>query len=311
MAARSLVRSSDVEAQQAPVEAPGSVTLLPAAPRVLPDPMVLLRELRDERVLRVEILKGAVCALAQVLAVADPVAYTQALRVQKLALELAATMDMTPCWELESAAVLAPLGGLSLAADLHERASESDRLDADERHVLATLPGLTDRMLAPVPGLEEVRTVHLLWHDLSPPSAWVDSFGESRMSSLRRMAAVLRISGEFEALLGRGLTTPEALGLLSRNDRLRPEDMDLLMALDGLHRGDAARVEIRSLPLSRLRTGLVMAEALYTSSGQLLVRRGFEITPAFLERVACYRAGVLREPIAVILPRAGGVVRNL
>ena len=305
------MRSSDAKAELVPVLTAGTVTLLPAAPRALPDPVILLKELRDERVLRVEILKGAVRAMAQVLAIADPVAYTQALRVQKLALELAAALEMTPCWELESAAVLAPLGGLSLAADLHERARESERLDADECHVLATLPALTDRMLAPVPGLEEVRAVHLLWHDLAPPSAWVDSFGEARMTTLRRMAAVLRISHEFEAALGRGLTTAEALGLLSRSDRLRPENMDLLMVLDGLHRGDAARVEIRNLPLSRLRTGMVMAEALYTNSGQLLVRRGFEITPAFLERVACYRAGFVREPIAVILPGAGGVARNL
>lgn len=277
----------------------------------MPDPVSLLRELRDERVLRIEILKGAVRALAQVLAVADPVAYTQALRVQKLALGLAEALHMTPCWEMESAAVLAPLGGLSLASDLHERALQSDRLNADDRSVIAALPGLTDRMLAPVPGLEEVRTVHLLWHDLVVPSAWVDSFGEQRMATLRRMAAVLRITGDFEALLGRGLTTAEALGLLSRCDRLQPQDLELVLALDGLHRGDAARVEIRSLPLSRLRAGMVMAEALYTNSGQLLVRRGFQITPAFLERVACYRAGFVREPIAVILPGADGVARNL
>lgn len=277
----------------------------------MPDPITLLKELRDERVLRVEILKGTVRALAQVLAVADPVAYTQALRVQKLALQLAETLHLTPCWELESAAVLAPLGGLSLAADLHDRAGQTEKLDADECGVLAALPGLTDRMLAPVPGLEEVRAVHLLWHEMPPPSAWVDSFGEERMATLRRMAAVLRICGDFDAMLARGLPTPEALGLLSRRDRLRPDEIELVLALDGLHRGDAARVEIRSLPLSRLRAGMVMAEALYTSSGQLLVRRGFQITPAFLERVACYRTGFVREPIAVILPGADGVARNL
>jgi hypothetical protein len=285
--------------------------VVPAPARVLPDPLMLLRELRDERVLRVEILKGAVRALSQVLAVADPVTYTQALRVQKLAVEVAGVLGLTPCWELESAAVLAPLGSLSLGSDLHERARQSDGLNADDRSVIAALPGLTDRLLAPVPGLEEVRAVHLLWHGLPLPSAWVDAFSETRMAELRRMAAVLRVCRAFEDLLGRGLTTPEALGLLSRNDRLQPDDLELVMALDGLQRGGAARVEVRSLPLARLRAGMVMAEALYTSSGQLLVRRGFEITPAFLERVAGYRAGFVREPIAVILPGPDGVARNL
>lgn len=295
----------------APVPKTGGVTLLPAPARPTPDTIALLKELRDERVLRVQILAGVVHAFAQVVAVADPVAYTQALRVQKLALQLAGALQLQPCWELESAALLAPLGRLSLAADLHERADESDRLDPDERRVLAALPALTDRMLAPIPGLEEVRAVHLLWHDLPPPSAWVDSFGEERMYTLRRMAAVLGICAKFDTLLARGLTTSEALGLLSRAESLRPEDLELLVAFDGLHRGDAERVEIRSLPLSRLRSGMVMAEALYTSGGQLLVRRGFEITPAFLERVAGYRQGFVREPVAVILPGTDGLARNL
>lgn len=277
----------------------------------MPGAVALLKELRDERVLRVEILKGVVRALGQVLAVADPVAYTQALRVQKLALELAEALQIKPCWEIESAALLAPLGRLSLAADLHARSGETEKLDPDERRVLAALPALTDRMLAPIPGLEEVRAVHLLWHDLPLPSSWMDSFGETRLRSLRRMASVLGICCEFDAMLGRGLTTPEALGLLARAESLQPDDMELLVALDGLYRGDASRVEIRSLPLSRLRPGMVMAEALYTHGGQLLVRRGFEITPAFLERVAGYRQGFVREPIAVILPAADGVVQNL
>lgn len=285
--------------------------MLPAPAIPMPDAVTLLKELRDERALRVEILKGIVRALAQVLAVADPVAYTQALRVQKLALELADVLQLQPRWEIESAALLAPLGRLSLAADLHERAGETEKLDPDERRVLAALPALTDRMLAPIPGLEEVRAVHLLWHDLPLPSAWVDSFGETRMRTLRRMASVLGICCQFDAMLGRGLATPEALGLLSCTESLRPEDMELLVAFDRLHRGDASRVEIRNLPLSRLGPGMVMAEALYTNGGQLLVRRGFEITPAFLDRVAGYRQGFVREPIAVILPAADRVVRNL
>lgn len=261
----------------------------------------LLAELRDEHALRGEILRGAVRALAQILAVADPIAYTQALRVQRLCLDLAGAMSLTPCWELESAALLAPLGGLSLAADLQLRSGHGDTLDPDEQRVLETLPALTDRLLAPVPGLEEVRAILMLRHGLPLPAGWPEHFGAARLAALRHLASLQRVAANFDAVLARGLTVAEAIGLLRGEAQL--DEFEFVAVLERLHGEGEDRVELRSLPLSRLRVGMVIAEALYTTNGQLLVTRGFEITASFLERMANFRPGSVREPVQVILPR--------
>lgn len=271
------------------------------------DPAII-EALRNERGMRIATLHGVVRALKQVLAVVDPIDYTRALRVQVLALDLAEAHALGRPWELESAAVLAPLGGMSLAGEMQQRAQSFDVMEVDDQGVLASLPRLTDRLLAPVPGLEEVRCLILLRHRQPLPTEWSEGFGVARLAELRLLAAVLRVADEFDALLSRGLRRAEALGWL-RNESLPGESL-LVDRLAGLQAGQDARVEVRSLPLSRLRAGMVIAEAVYTTAGQLLVNRDFEITEPFLERLLNFRRGMVREPVQVILPAAdapGGV----
>jgi hypothetical protein len=285
-----------------PDRSAGALVPRTAAPRSEPDP-ALVAELRAERSRRVATVQGAVRALAQLLAVVDPVSYTQALRVQATALSLARQTDPDPdLFAIESAAVLRPLGALSLAQDLQERAEQAEPLPREDADVLASVPRLTDRLLAPIPGIEEIRSLILLWHHLPLPPEWTDLFGTARLAALRLRAAILRIAATYEVLLGRGMTRAEALGLL-RNEAA-PGDLRLAESLALLHADAGPALEMRSLPVARLRVGMVIAEALYTQNGQLLVNRGFEITESFLERVANFRRGFLREPVQVILPPA-------
>lgn len=261
----------------------------------------LSQDVSQERELRAETLRGAVRALAQLLAVIDAVTYTRALRVQRLALQLAAAVDLPQSWELETAALLEPLGSLTLAGELQQRAEQREAMSPDEQGVLDALPALTDRLLAPVPGLEDVRSILLLRHRRMLPPSWRDLFGEQHQRELAQQATVLRIAGDFDALLGRGLSNAEALGLL--RSEVPQVELGFVEALARLHAGDAVQVEMRSLALARLRPGMVIAEALYTSTGQLLVNRGFEITEGFLERARNFRRGFVREPVQVILPK--------
>ena len=266
-----------------------------------PEPAIVAA-LKAERAARIDTLHGAALALAQVLAVVDAIAYTRALRVQRLALDLARARSLDEPWEIASAAVLAPLGMLSLVGDLQQRAQAFDALDSDEQRVLASLPRLTDRLLAPIPGMEAVRSVILLRHQQPLQPEHAETFGVARVAELRLFGAVLRVADEFDMFVSRGLLRAEALGLL-RNESVAG-DSELVDLLAGLHAGQDARVEVRSLPLARLRTGMVIAEAVYTTAGQLLVNRGFEINDAFLSRIGNFRRGLVREPVQVILPDA-------
>jgi hypothetical protein len=46
---------------------------------------------------------------------------------------------------------------------------------------------------------------------------------------------------------------------------------------------------------------MVLAEELKTRTGLLLVARGFEITPSFIERARNFGDGYVREPVRVLV----------
>ncbi len=256
-----------------------------------------------------EVLRGAVRALAEVLAVVDPSSYAQALRIQATARDLAQALSLSPTDGLETAALLAPLGRISLPTDLLHRLHENEPLDADDQSIVAAVPQLTDRLLGPIPGMEEVRAVILLHHGRAMPVKWRDLLGDRQCERLALFAEVLRIAGAFDALQARGYTVSDSLSLLRGESTY--QTLGLVTALASLYPESATpRVELRSLPLRHLRPGMVIAEAVYTQAGQLLVNRGFEITDSFLERVRNFRRGSVREPVQVILPPPPGPART-
>lgn len=259
------------------------------------------RSLRP-RAPREEVLHGTVRALAEILALADPVAYTQALRVQEMVVDVFRTWPTGAPFELQTAALLSPLGSIGLPSELQRRVSEGEPLNVDDQRILACLPQLTDRLLAPIPGLEEVRSVILLRHRQPLPAGWRDRFGDARHAELVRMASALRLASVLDSLIVRGFSLHEAFGLL--RGQAAESERELVESLARLHAADGPKVEMRSLPISRLRSGMRIAEAVYTSSGQLLVNRGFEIDDAFVEKVRNYKRGQIREPVQVILPPA-------
>ena len=56
------------------------------------------------------------------------------------------------------------------------------------------------------------------------------------------------------------------------------------------------------MSLSSLKVGMVVAEDIRMVSGTLLVARGYEIAPSFLERARNFRAGTVKEPVRVFIP---------
>ncbi|HEY8926849.1 MAG TPA: hypothetical protein VIU64_20840, partial [Polyangia bacterium] len=66
-----------------------------------------------------------------------------------------------------------------------------------------------------------------------------------------------------------------------------------------------ARDGVREVTLAVLCVGMVFLDDVKTTNGMLLVARGFEVTPGFLERVRNLKPGTVREPLRVTI-RANG-----
>lgn len=256
-----------------------------------------------ERALLEQTLRGAIKALAEVLAVVDPAGHGQALRVQQLSVELAQELKLAADWSLEVAALLSSIGMVSLPADVLQRLHAGEIPLPDEAEMLARLPKLTDRLLAAIPRLEPARAILLLSHNLPLPDGWASDFGSSQLAMLNRCASILRVSEGFDTLMTHGYGSAEALGVLRA--RRHASDEPVIDALESLRARDQGRVAVRQLPIAMLKPGMVIAGDLCTTAGQLLVTRGFVISESFLARLTNFSRGRVREPVLVTVPDAG------
>ena len=279
-------------------------------------PSVLLRALQDasaqhrlitaERELLERTLRGTVQAFAEVLSLTDAIAYGHAISVQKLALSLAQRLDLKPIWPLELAALLAPLGRVSLPPELHHKEQRGELLTTSERTALAQVADVTQRLLAPIPRLESVRSV---LHAASRSS------GSSEASTpdqkhWQRCGQLLRLATDYVDRESHGDSVSIALAEMRTRHSDQPE---LIGALEQIKGAEVDNVEIRSLPVRLLQAGMVLCDDLYTQTGQRLVPRGFTVNAGLVERIRNLRAGSLKEPVRVTLPRthapATGITR--
>ncbi|MEQ1504324.1 MAG: HD domain-containing phosphohydrolase [Myxococcota bacterium] len=252
----------------------------------------LYRLVTTERVLLEQTLHGSIKTLIDVLALANPVAFGRANRLKQLATDLAVELGLTERWQLEVAAMLSPLGTISLEPGTIDKLHHGHTLSDAEEKAVARVHTVTDHLLANIPRLEAVRAILLArgrsWRQQSTAPDAAERFGQ-----------VLRVATDFDDLEVGGSTPALALSTMRGRERYDPAVLDALHAIRG---GDDLE-DVRELPLAGLRAGMVLAEDVKLTSGTLLVVRGYEVTAGFLERTRHFRPGTVREPLRVIVRR--------
>lgn len=115
-------------------------------------------------------------------------------------------------------------------------------------------------------------------------------------------ARMLRIANDFGALEAEGHSTQLALDTMrGRSELYDPEILNVFAELRGV---SETQNEVKELALKAVQVGMVFAQDVTMNNGALLVARGYEVTPSFLERARNFGDGRVKEPVKVF-------VRNL
>ena len=258
------------------------------------------RLMRAERELLERTLRGAVQALAEVLALTEPDAFGRAGRVQRLALQIAEALHLDPRWPLELAALLSQIGTVSLPREVVRKLRTGEKLEPAEESMAARMPEVTDKLLGPIPRLEPVREILRLWRHAGSGPMPKGSGEETRQAW--RAASILRVADDFDLLEARGQLAAIAFATMRKSGVYAPEPLAALEQI--VEALPADRYEVRELPLSLLQVGMVLADDLRNRAGLLLAPRGSEITASFVERARNFLPGAVREPIRVMLQPA-------
>jgi hypothetical protein len=255
------------------------------------------RLLTSERVLLEQTLHGSIKMLTDVLALTSPVFFGRANRLKTRVAEIAKSLGLAPAWTVELAAMLSQLGVITLPHDVADKIHLGRPLTDAEQKMVDRLPVVTEQLLANIPRLETVREILALHH--RPASDDAPASEDPAKRNVVLGSSILRTVLDFDVLEAQGNTASRALDTLrGRGRRYSPVVLDALATLSA---AESRREQVRELPLTGLRVGMLFADDVKFSTGALLAARGYEITASFLERARNFRAGSVPEPIRVIV----------
>jgi response regulator RpfG family c-di-GMP phosphodiesterase len=253
--------------------------------------LVQHRLVTAERVLLEQTLHGSVKALADVLALANPVAFGRAVTVQGSVKRLAKAAGMRQPWEVEVAAMLSPIGAVTLPTSTAEKLYAGAPLSEDEVEMVNRIPAITRRILQNIPRLEGV--MQILDNYMRP-------FDEGAGPNLIPIGArMLRIARDYDALQAQGLDPAVALNAMRSREGLY--DSHLLQTFAEAT-ADGADMRVREIDLAQLESGMTLAGDVRSAAGQLLIAHGHEASEGLIERLRNLAEGFVREPLRIFEP---------
>jgi response regulator RpfG family c-di-GMP phosphodiesterase len=261
----------------------------------------LHRVTRAEQQVLEQTLHGSIKMLTDVMSITNPVAFGRAQRVKQHVTALADKLELAERWQVEVAAMLSQLATFTLPPETLEKVYYGAALSGEEQQMLDRAPDITEQLLAHIPRLEPVREILASYMKPYKPS---EPREESTVAQeqLARWSQMLRVAVDFDGLEAQGQSSAAALNALKgRADQYEPTLLAAFLGLFGQRKeGD----KIRDISVAALRSGMVLAADVKMATGTLFVARGYEITPAFLERIRNFRPGSVREPLKVLIRAA-------
>jgi response regulator RpfG family c-di-GMP phosphodiesterase len=242
----------------------------------------------SERVLLEQTLHGSVKALTDVLALANPAAFGRAVHVRAAVTRLAKAIGMHQPWEVEVAAMLAPIGAVTLPAATAEKLYAGAPLSVHETAMVNRVPEITRRILQHIPRLEGVMRI-------------LDNYGRpfSEHAPERIIplgARILRIARDYDALEAQAIEPATALNMMHSRDGVY--DTHLIDAFAKITvSGESVRV--REITVADLRARMTLADDVRSTTGHLLIARGHDATEGLVERLRNFADGYVREPLLI------------
>jgi hypothetical protein len=239
-------------------------------------------------------LSGSIKTLCDTLALVLPEVYGGLSGIRRVAENLGATLAIQPLWPLRIASMLVYTAYVSLPKDTAIRAAAGDTLGTHEQQMLRGIPELTQRLLAPIPRLDDVCKIIAGAHAAKPPMVTDQTDAQAQM--LAQSIAVLRLSLDYNRERNRDLDPAAALTILDeRAYAYAPEAMAALREYVKTQREN----DIVEVKLDELRQGMVLARGLRTVKGVLVAAREHEVTQSLLDRLRHFPEHSLAEPIHV------------
>lgn len=251
-------------------------------------------------------VRASVNALAEVLALAKPIAFGRVPRLRGIARAIGERLRGCDAWELDAAAMLSQLGTVSVPESVLEKLAAGRALTEQERTEYGKHPAHGAELVGKIPRLERVADAIL--YQLKNYDGTGMPADAVRGDAIPLCARILRVVLEYDERRSAGLSAEAAIAALAaQRDIFDPRVLEALAASAAEAVPDAVR-----MPAGQLQCGMIIEQDVCTDQGVLLICRGQEVTPAVSSHLRRFHeAGNLSAPILATPPRRGQVGPDL
>jgi response regulator RpfG family c-di-GMP phosphodiesterase len=259
------------------------------------------RLITAERDLLDKTFGGGIRVMTEILAVVDPQSFGRSDAARDLARMLSTAVGHPPDWELDVAAMLAPIGNVTIPPAVLVKARSGLVLTGAEQDMLQRTPLAGSLLLANIPRLEQVaRVVHYQnkrWDGGGFPHD--DVAGEQIPIASR----LLRVAFDVVAAEDGGLPRRKAIGVLA--DKPGMYDPAIVAAAERMV-PQPASMGAYEVDADGLREGMALAANANSSDGKILIGSGQRLTKALIERLRNFkRTQGIEEPLLIRLEGSG------
>lgn len=246
------------------------------------------RLVAERRELLDKTLKGSIQVMVDILSITAPSAFARAQSVRRYVVHLAAASKHKDRWQYELAAMLFPIGCITLPSDTLDKLFAGQAISEQEQKMFDAHPQVGARLLAKIPRFETVAQI-VKYQGTSPLPA---SLPGSVQTGCRMLQLAIALNDRIVA----GRSMHAALAELQAFPGTDPE----LLAHMRTYREQRTDDIVKAVRVLDLRPSMILDEDVCTPSGNVIVSKGHEVTPALIERLLSFKVGIgVREPVRV------------
>jgi response regulator RpfG family c-di-GMP phosphodiesterase len=268
--------------------------------KALEDGLAQYQLIQAEKELLNKTLSGSVKLLTDILSMVDVRSFGRTEKLRGMINEVVEKMSVTNPWELHVAAMLAPIGYVTLPAETMVKARASHALSKVEEQMVANVPEIAARLLNNIPRLEGVaKIVHYQNKRFDGTGFPPDDVKEE---SIPVGARLLKILSDLAQLESEGALPLRALSEMQhRNGCYDPKLLAEVRACFGGPDANAEAVkETVAVMVRDLNVGMVLHTNVLTKDGTLVLAAGHQINEMSLEKIQNFeQLSGIQEPIFV------------
>jgi response regulator RpfG family c-di-GMP phosphodiesterase len=251
-----------------------------------------------ERDLLEKTLAGSIKVLVDVVSINDPAAYGLSTRLREWVRILATEFKLQQRWQLDVAAMLVPLGQVSIPPELVAKRREGQALTEAEQTVFDRAPEAARNLITNIPRLGKVAEVVYL-QDRGFGGTGFPEDGPSGLD-IPFDARLLKILKDLAEASAGGPPTAAAFARLDkRKGEYDPQILGRVRRCLELSGGGAPVTEVE-VPVAALRPGHTVLTDLRLTNGHLILAAHTQLSAPQIERLRCLRkAFQFIEPVRV------------